>query len=268
MCDSISIFPWSESFENGGNIPLCWAQEFLNGTNSWVFPLAGVYGNQAHSGTYYAKFTSTYGSGFVTKLVTRELNIFGLNNPQLNFWHFQTANYWSGHIDTLKVYYKNSYDNPWILIETYSSNLSQWTSEVLPLPEKSNEYYIAFEGKFNGGYGIFLDDVSISDALGGMPVVNTSPVSSISNTTAITGGNVTTAGSSAVSARGVCWSTSPNPLISGNHSTDGSGTGTFVSNITGLTPNTSYHVRAYATNSVGIAYGNDIQFTTVSELTR
>ncbi|MEI7980824.1 MAG: hypothetical protein WCI71_04175, partial [Bacteroidota bacterium] len=60
-----------------------------------------------------------------------------------------------------------------------------------------------------------------------------------------------------------CWSTTPTPTTAGSHTTDGSGTGTFVSNLTGLTPNTPYYVRAYATNSVGTAYGNELNFTTL-----
>jgi hypothetical protein len=67
-----------------------------------------------------------------------------------------------------------------------------------------------------------------------------------------------------VTARGVCWSTSPNPISTGSHSTDGSGTGAFVSSLTGLTANTLYYVRAYATNSVGTTYGNEVSFMTLS----
>ena len=76
------------------------------------------------------------------------------------------------------------------------------------------------------------------------------------------GGNVTNNGGGSVIARGVCWSTSQNPTVSGSHTTDGSGTGTFTSSITGLTAGTKYYVRAYATNSAGTAYGGQKYFTT------
>lgn len=66
-----------------------------------------------------------------------------------------------------------------------------------------------------------------------------------------------------VTARGVCWSTSQNPTVSGSHTTDGSGTGSFTNSITGLSSGTTYYVRAYATNSAGTAYGNEVGFTTV-----
>ena len=97
-----------------------------------------------------------------------------------------------------------------------------------------------------------------------IPSVSTSQVTGIMQTTATSGGNVTNDGGATVTARGVCWSTSPGPTTSGNHTTDGSGTGIFVSNLTGLTPGTPYYLRAYATNSVGTAYGNELAFTTLS----
>ena len=79
------------------------------------------------------------------------------------------------------------------------------------------------------------------------------------------GGNVTADGGATVTARGICWSTSQNPTISGSHTTDGTGTGTFTSNMTGLEPNTTYYVRAYATNSAGTAYGDQVSFTTLPD---
>ena len=98
-----------------------------------------------------------------------------------------------------------------------------------------------------------------------LPTVTTSMVSNITATTATCGGNVTADGGSSVTARGVCWSTSQNPTVSGNLTTDGSGMGSFTSSITGLIPNnTTYYVRAYATNGVYTAYGNEFSFTTAS----
>src|SRR4030043_1959421 len=67
-----------------------------------------------------------------------------------------------------------------------------------------------------------------------------------------------------VTARGVCWSTSENPTLSSDHTTNGSGSGIFISNLGGLTPGITYYVRAYATNSQGTAYGNQVSFTASS----
>ncbi len=101
----------------------------------------------------------------------------------------------------------------------------------------------------------------------GLPTVTTTPVTNITQTTAASGGNVTANGGSAVTFRGVCWGTNPVPTLSNSYTTDGSDIGTFASNITGLTANTLYHLRAYAVNSNGIGYGNEITFSSLTTLT-
>ena len=97
-----------------------------------------------------------------------------------------------------------------------------------------------------------------------LPIVFTSTASNITSTSAMVGGNVTSDGGASVIARGVCWSTSQNPTVNDSHTTDGGGMGSFTSNITGLAANTIYYVRAYATNSAGTAYGEEVIFTTLS----
>ena len=99
-----------------------------------------------------------------------------------------------------------------------------------------------------------------------LPAVTTTAASSISSTTASSGGNVTSGGSSSVTARGVCWSTSANPTTSDSKTTDGTGTGAFTSSIMDLSTSTTYHVRAYATNTSGTSYGSDKTFTTSGPL--
>ena len=98
------------------------------------------------------------------------------------------------------------------------------------------------------------------------PVVTTSDVTDVTQNAAVSGGNVTDDGGSSVTARGVCWSTSQNPTVSDNHTTDGNGTGIFTSNITNLTANTTYYVRAYATNEKGTSYGEQKSFTTLQNI--
>jgi len=94
------------------------------------------------------------------------------------------------------------------------------------------------------------------------PSVSTGSVTNITTTTATCSGNVTSDGKATVAARGVCWSTSENPTVANSKTTNGTGVGTYTSNITGLSPNTAYYVRAYATNSEGTAYGEQKTFTT------
>ena len=94
------------------------------------------------------------------------------------------------------------------------------------------------------------------------PTITTNEVNRISFTSVTCDGNVSYEGIAAVTARGVCWSTSPNPTLNDNYTVDSSGVGSFTSLITGLQPFVHYYVRAYATNSAGTAYGNEIEFTT------
>jgi hypothetical protein len=112
-------------------------------------------------------------------------------------------------------------------------------------------------------------DIGVYEAPGstGIPTLTTAAVTTITQTTATSGGNITSDGGAAVTARGVCWGTATCPVITGNHTSDGTGTGSFISNITGLTAGTLYYLRAYATNSAGTAYGNEYTFTTLSNIT-
>lgn len=93
--------------------------------------------------------------------------------------------------------------------------------------------------------------------------ITTSEPTDIGHTHATCGGYVNSDGGSEVTERGVCWATTANPTTSDSHLNSGTGTGEFAINITGLTANTTYHVRAYAVNSKGTAYGDDVTFKTI-----
>jgi len=95
-----------------------------------------------------------------------------------------------------------------------------------------------------------------------VPTLTTTEVSGITETTALSGGYISADGGSAVTARGVCWSTSPAPTTANPKTTNGTGNGLFTSSITGLTLNTKYYVRAYATNANGTNYGPELFFKT------
>lgn len=98
------------------------------------------------------------------------------------------------------------------------------------------------------------------------PTVITSEVSNITQTSALGGGNVTNDGGAAVTERGICWSTSPNPTTSNSHGSSGTGTGGFTVSMTGLTANTTYFVRAYAINNQGTSYGEEVSFATAQNI--
>lgn len=95
-----------------------------------------------------------------------------------------------------------------------------------------------------------------------LPALITVAVNGITKTSALVGGFIIDDGGAEVIARGICWGTEPNPEILNSKTINGIGIGTFTSSLTGLNPNTLYYARAYATNNVGTAYGNEVQFTT------
>ena len=117
-------------------------------------------------------------------------------------------------------------------------------------------------GKSAGAYA----DLNITTVVGGVPTVETDSITNITRTSATAGGNVTSEGGSLVTARGVCWSKSQNPTINDNKTIDGSGTGSFTSNITGLTKDTWYYVKSYAINSAGTSFGDQLSFKTNSDI--
>ncbi len=99
-----------------------------------------------------------------------------------------------------------------------------------------------------------------------LPTVTTGQVTNIQQTSATGGGNVTNSGGANVTERGICWGASHNPTTSGSHASNGTGTGSYTVNMSGLSPSTTYYVRAYAINSAGTSYGSEVPFTTLSSV--
>ena len=97
-----------------------------------------------------------------------------------------------------------------------------------------------------------------------LPALTTSVIYNISHTNAMSGGNVTDNGGSDLLEKGICWSTNPSPTISDNKDAHGTAPGTFNALMSSLIPNTLYYIKAYATNSLGTTYGNELSFTTLT----
>ncbi len=109
----------------------------------------------------------------------------------------------------------------------------------------------------------YSSDMVFTTALSA-PQLTTTEISSVTITSASSGGNITHDGGSPVTASGVCFNTSPHPTIANSTIASGISSGSFVSDITGLTPATTYYVRAYATNSINTSYGDEVSFITLS----
>ena len=142
-----------------------------------------------------------------------------------------------------------------------STNLGSSTYQLFALQPSTTYYVRAYSTNTVGtAYG---NELSFTTLAAISPLITTTAITSITPSTALSGGNVTNSGGVTVTARGVCWSnTTSSPTISNSKTIDGSGTGSFTSSLTGLSPNTNYYVRSYATNSVGTSYGATLVFTT------
>lgn len=155
----------------------------------------------------------------------------------------------------------NTLPNPTIAHNTTNdgSGGGSFVSAISGLDPGTKYYVRAYAtssvGTSYGGEDNFTTEIIV-------PALTTLPVSSITSTSASSGGDITSTGGANILAKGVCWSTSINPSTADNITNDGIGSDTYTSSITGLTALNTYHVRAYATNSAGTAYGQDISFTT------
>jgi len=110
-----------------------------------------------------------------------------------------------------------------------------------------------------------IDSITYTNSNPGNPAtLTTLSVGNITTNSATSGGSITNDGGSPVTQRGICWATTQNPTTANNTAVSGTGTGSFTANLTGLAANTTYYVRAYAINTAGTAYGNQLSFTTLS----
>jgi uncharacterized protein (TIGR02145 family) len=120
-----------------------------------------------------------------------------------------------------------------------------------------------FRDGYHKNYGFSVRCIE-GEASPEIPTLTTSAVTGMSQYEAVGGGEVTSDGGAEVTARGICWNTFSAPSISDDTTLSGKGIGSFIDTLKGLTPNTMYYVRAFAINSVGVAYGNEESFTTLA----
>jgi uncharacterized protein (TIGR02145 family) len=137
-----------------------------------------------------------------------------------------------------------------------------FTSSLTDLIVSTTYYFRAYATNINGT--VYGTEYSFTTE-DGLPTITTAAVSNITATSAQSGGNITDDGGFLITARGVCWSTNPNPTITDNFSNEGAGIGNYISNINNLIEFTKYYLRGYATNEIGTIYGEEISITTIGE---
>ncbi len=222
--------------------------------------------------TNYVSSQSDYVCGSDTSYISKALaDTMGWNDATADctVGNDPTANNTTGFSVLPAGHYRSQFDlvigsgmmaNFWSCTESSAGNPGGAWARVIANSTANVSYT---SGNRSNGFSVrCLRDQSGNTAQ--VPTVTTSLVSEVATTSATCGGEVTVDGGASVTARGVCWSTSQNPTVNDSHTTDGGGMGSFTSNITGLAANTTYYVRAYATNSAGTAYGEEVTFTTLS----
>jgi uncharacterized protein (TIGR02145 family) len=144
------------------------------------------------------------------------------------------------------------------------TGIGSFTSSLTQLAPGTTYYVRAYATNSEGtAYG---SQVSFNSNPVILATLSTVAVTSITGTTAVSGGTISSDGGGAITAKGACWAKTTNPTIANDKTNEGAGTGNFTSNITGLSPTTTYYLRAYATNSAGTAYGNELSFTSTGNL--
>lgn len=159
--------PFYEGFETETTVPFCWTQENVSGP-SWLVGSGNGDNNppNAYAGNsnVYFRSDAMFNNGLTTRLVTPQLDMsdsdsvvlsFYYTNPLRNFIIFN----WQ---DELKIKYKAAFEDQWTLLQSFNSDVANWTEVNILLPELSGSYYIAFEGISNSGYGISIDEITIN----------------------------------------------------------------------------------------------------------
>lgn len=148
------------------------------------------------------------------------------------------------------------------LHSTDGNGLGTFVSTLSGLQPSTTYYVRAYATNANGT--VYGEQRTVTTP-SGLPTVTTTVATGITSSSAVCGGEVTADGGYTVIQRGICYSTTPGPTTSSPHTADGSGIGTFVSNLTSLSANTTYYYRAYATNATGTVYGTENTFTTIAQ---
>ena len=261
-CVAVTDFPYTESFE--GNNLGCWLSN----------PVDAIASNWSTSEYYYSSSTAPADGSYCAYLYLENNNAYhhaqllsptfdlsSIGNPTLTFSHIQKV--WISDQDTLGLYYRTSTAGEWTYLTSWSSNINTWQNETITLPEPSAEYQLMFLGAIHYGYGIGIDNITI-DGDGEtpepvQPTVVTNAATEVSQTSAVLNGAITDEGNQTITARGFEWK-----LATATDYTTVSATGTtMTATLTGLTANTSYTYRAFATTALGPVYGSELTFTTL-----
>lgn len=261
--------PYAESF-TANAMPEGWTAQTSSTSiqSNWTLVSTNKAGGAANE--MRCRYQNANGT---VRLITPAINTEGTNRATLTFKHHFDA--YSSNGPTIKVQTSNDLQN-WVntswSVATDANNIAATTVTIeLANSMNSATTYVAFvlEGNLYGFDYWYIDDISLVATAAPVivvPTVSTLAVSNLATTTATFNGEVIANGNAAVTARGFCIGFTPNPSINNAAVINvGTGTGAFTVNATGMSANTTYYLRAFATNQAGTAYGEQVVFTTLAD---
>ena len=260
ICWSTSPNPTTSNSKTTDGTGTATFASFMTGLSASVTYYVRAYATNSTGTGYGNQQTFTASSTSNTLPVVTSTSVTGLTTVQATF--NAEVNSQGGGTVTERGAVWNTNGNPTVNSNRVpsGSGTGVYTASITGLSGGSNYYVRAYAiNNFGISYGVEIPFTTLF----GLATLTTNNVIAQS-ITASSGGNITDNGGSTVTARGVVWNTTGTPTISNSRTTDGSGTGSYVSNMTALSPSTTYYVRAYATNSTGTAYGNQQTFTTTA----
>ena len=219
-----------------------------------------------------ASFNATFNSTTDFAVITKQIYL-GANESITVYWNYISRDYTPYNDGAIATLVGPSYQQIQLLAVTANANGNSTavvTGSYGSTGWRTATFTSGAAGTYTFGYSVFnwgdtavdptaaLDDATGGTFAPGEPVVTTAAITSIGSSTAVSGGNVISG--IGVTARGVCWNSTGLPTLSDSFTMDGSGTGIFTSNLSGLQVGTTYSVRAYATNSAATVYGGEVSF--------
>ena len=162
-CTPVDTFPFTENFDQYDHFPECWFQEYVSGTFDWrvIRPSSNPYGSHSPLKAI-CLFNESSGANQCTRLITPVLQLQGQPHVMLKFWHYHRQLY-AGNLDTLAIQYRTSPSAPWITLSSYNYDLTYWKQDSVLIPGNSDSVQIAFMAKLRHGYGVYLDDISVTE---------------------------------------------------------------------------------------------------------
>lgn len=257
-----ATLPYSEQFASTSSNGWTVANSPSSLSNKWTISASSNAGGAANE--LRCAYQNALGT---TRYISPAINTQGTSTVSLSFRHMLDA-YKAGDL-TLKVQTSTDgatwTDTDWAIEATASNiNATSVSIDIATNPAAEVTYFaFVLDGNlYNFDYW-YIDNVQIEAATNiSIPTVQTIAVTNISQNNANVSGEVSSNGNASITARGFCYSTLPSPTTANSTVNVGIGTGQFSTTLNNLNPSTTYYVRAFATNSAGTAYGQQLTFRT------